>query len=118
MESYRSLLHQDRRGVLTVQLPFDPGDSPHRGFEARLTDALHEARATREPRLSESALERAFASIRERVTDLKQPPARSALYLATADGLLDVRYSPLDLPLLGRFARAARGEGDRAGHTL
>lgn len=107
MDSYRRLLRHHRAGILTVQLPFDPADAARRGFEARLTDARHEAEATREANLSPDALDRAFRFIKERIDDLEQPPARSVLYLATPDGLLDVRYSPLDLPLLGRFAQEA-----------
>lgn len=104
---YRRLLHSDPRGILTVLLPFEPSDSARRGFDARLTGALHDAREHRSAALAEADLEAAFEHARGYVAELREPPGRSVALFAGVDGLRESIVSPLDLPTVGRFEPVA-----------
>ncbi len=99
------LLAPDDRGVLSVYFPLDPDDMTRRGFEARCTNAIHDARAHTEPGLSGPDREAAEGHVRSAVAAIGVPEGRSLGFLATPEGLRLQFSTALVLPMLGRFRR-------------
>jgi peptide subunit release factor 1 (eRF1) len=104
MASYKTLLQPRAEGVLSLYVPFDPADTTRRGFEARGTNAIHDARRHLYPGLSAEALHAAEAHVKQHLANLQEPIGRTAVLVAAPDGLLVVEETALRIPLLGRFA--------------
>ena len=107
MDLRRRWLEPSPDGVLSIYLRFDPADSTRRGFEARCSDAIHEARTHVAKGLASAALEAAVAHVRAYVAGVIAPPDRSLVLFAAPDRLLRALHTALVLPTLGRFSTRA-----------